>query len=277
MRAIIYGATTTGKKIYQQIAGKYQISYFIDGNPKLWGHTVDGIEIKNPDEASVDDADIVFIGVILGYEEAVEIMMEKGFLEEQIITKFVDLSSRARRDNIEKIAVIFEDKKIEGALAEVGVYRGDFAKVLNEAFPHRTLYLFDTFEGFPEQDMQYEEEQNLMLTKVGMLSNTSVEFVLGRMPHPEKCVVKKGYFPDTAEGLEEHFSFVNIDTDLYKPIIAGLEFFWPRMVENGYIFVHDYFSSSYGGARKAIDEFAQKHHVGFLPIGDTLSVAFIKK
>ena len=105
MRAIIYGATTTGKKIYQQIAGKYQISYFIDGNPKLWGHTVDGIEIKNPDEASVDDADIVFIGVILGYEEAVEIMMEKGFLEEQIITKFVDLSSRARRDNIEKIAV----------------------------------------------------------------------------------------------------------------------------------------------------------------------------
>ena len=49
------------------------------------------------------------------------------------------------------------------------------------------------------------------------------------------------------------------------------------MVENGYIFAHDYFSQSYTGARKAINEFAEKNNVGFIPIGDTLSIAFIKK
>ena len=69
---------------------------------------------------------------------------------------------------------------------------------------------------------------------------------------------------------------MNIDVDLYKPIKAGLEYFWPRMVENGYIFVHDYFSNSYAGSRKAIDEFAKEKGLGFTPIGGTLSVAFVK-
>lgn len=98
------------------------------------------------------------------------------------------------------------------------------------------------------------------------------------MPYREKCIIRKGYFPDTAVGFEnEQYAFVNIDVDLYKPIMAGLEYFWPRMVENGYIFVHDYFSFSYDGAQKAINEFAEKNNVGFIPIGDTLSVAFVKK
>lgn len=276
-KAIIYGATGTGKNVYRECASKYQVVYFVDGDPKLWGQYVYGVEVKGIDSLSVEDADVILLGVLTGQEQVMEELTSKGFSEEQIVSRYVDLAARARRDSIEKISIIFERKKVKGAIAELGVYRGDFAKVMNEVFPDRTLYLFDTFEGFPEQDMCYEEKNELLTDKVGKLNNTSVEFVLGRMPHQEKCVIKKGYFPDTAVGLEEEFCFVNIDTDLYKPIFSGLEYFWPRMVENGYIFVHDYFSFSYGGARKAIDEFAEKYNVGFVPIGDTLSVAFVKK
>ena len=160
----------------------------------------------------------------------------------------------------------------------MGVYRGDFAKVINEIFPERKFYLFDTFEGFPEIDLNYEIEHGLLKNEVGKLSNTSVEYVLNKMPYRDKCIIRKGYFPDTTEGLEnEQYAFVNIDVDLYKPIISGLEYFWPRMVENGYIIVHDYFSFSYDGARKAINEFAKKNNIGYVPIGDTLSIAFVKK
>lgn len=70
---------------------------------------------------------------------------------------------------------------------------------------------------------------------------------------------------------------MNIDVDLYKPILASLEYFWPRLVDGGYMLVHDYFSFSYAGARKAIEEFADRQQIGFVPIGDTLSVAFVKK
>ena len=38
----------------------------------------------------------------------------------------------------------------------------------------------------------------------------------------------------------EKFAFVSLDTDLYKPTLAGLEFFWPRMSKGGFIFIHDF-------------------------------------
>ena len=37
---------------------------------------------------------------------------------------------------------------VPGAAAELGVYRGSFARCINTLLPERRLYLFDTFEGF---------------------------------------------------------------------------------------------------------------------------------
>ncbi len=276
--AVIYGAATTAKRVYEEVKGQYAVRYFVDGNPAFIGSRIDGLEVKGREAILEARPDLVVMGILTGYEDAVEYLIQNGFPEERIICRFVDLNTRARRDCLEKIAMILEDKAVPGAVAELGVYRGDFAKVINTVFPDRKLYLFDTFEGFPEEDMNYETENHLLLNTVGKLSNTSVEYVMSRMPRPERCVIRKGYFPETAAGLEEErYAFVNIDVDLYKPILAGLEYFWPRMAENGYIFVHDYFSFSYAGTKKAIEEFSERYHVGFTPIGDTLSVAFVKK
>ncbi len=277
--AVIYGATTTGKRVYEEIKNKYQIEYFVDGNPNLIGTQIQNIEVKEKKEIFATNPDVVIMGILTGYEEAVMYLIENGYPEEKIICRYVDLNSRARRDCLEKISIILQRKKIcQGAVAELGVYRGDFAKVINEIFPDRKLYLFDTFEGFPEEDLNYEIEHNLLTTEVGKLSNTSVQYVLSKMPYRERCIIREGYFPETTLGLEdEQYAFVNIDVDLYKPILAGLEYFWPRMVDNGYIFVHDYFSFSYSGTRKAIEEFSEKYNIGFIPIGDTLSIAFVKK
>jgi O-methyltransferase len=62
---------------------------------------------------------------------------------------------------------------------------------------------------------------------------TNENFVLSKMPHPQKCVIKKGYFPETAQGLNETFCFVNLDMDLYQPTIEGLRFFYSRMTGGG--------------------------------------------
>ena len=47
--------------------------------------------------------------------------------------------------------------KVNGNVAELGVYKGDFAKRLNQLFPDKKLYLFDTFEGFDEKDITYRK------------------------------------------------------------------------------------------------------------------------
>ena len=53
-------------------------------------------------------------------------------------------------------ARLIEHEGIPGSLAELGVYRGTTAKLLHALFPGRTLWLFDTFEGFDARDLAHE-------------------------------------------------------------------------------------------------------------------------
>lgn len=184
--------------------------------------------------------------------------------------EFVRLSS------LELVAQEIYDRGVAGQVAELGVYRGDFAKLLNEAFPDRRLYLFDTFEGFNATDVTIEKTKSFS-TGTQDFSNTNVELVLSKMPHPTRCVVRKGYFPDTATGLEETFAFVSIDADLYEPILRGLEYFYPRIVPGGYIFVHDYNDALYPGAKQAVREFCAREHLNFFPLSDGWGTAVLCK
>jgi hypothetical protein len=100
--------------------------------------------------------------------------------------------------------------------------------------------------------------------------------VKAKLPYPDRCVIKKGFFPETAAGVEDRFCFVNLDFDLYDPILAGLEFFYPRMTEGGVILVHDYFNPFYKGVKVAIDGFRKSSGARALPIGDGFSIALLR-
>ncbi|HVX25329.1 MAG TPA: TylF/MycF/NovP-related O-methyltransferase [Parafilimonas sp.] len=165
---------------------------------------------------------------------------------------------------------------VEGNVAELGVYKGDFAKRINQLFPDKKLYLFDTFEGFDEKDVSTEKQSNFSSGEQDF-SDTSVELVLRKMKYPNKCVVKKGFFPDSAVDVDDKFCFVSIDADLYEPILAGLKFFYPRLEPGGYIFVHDFNNDLYKGAKKAVLEFCAASNINYLPIPDSGGSAIILK
>jgi len=167
-------------------------------------------------------------------------------------------------------------KQLTGEVAELGVYKGKFARYINGYFPEKKLYLFDTFEGFDERDVSVEKRQNFS-SGAQNFSDTSIEAVLKQMPFPEKCIPVKGFFPQTAQGIDEKFVFVSLDADLYEPIYAGLSFFYPRLAKGGYIFIHDFNNDAYKGARKAVEEFCNKENIGFVPIPDSGGSAIISK
>ncbi|WP_052733027.1 TylF/MycF/NovP-related O-methyltransferase [Hymenobacter terrenus] len=167
-------------------------------------------------------------------------------------------------------------RKVPGNVAELGVYRGDFAKRLNQLFADRELYLFDTFSGFDRQDIVTEQSSGFS-TGTQNFADTSAETVLQKMPHPQQCIVRKGFFPATAAGLDDTFCFVSLDADLYQPILEGLAFFYPRLAPGGYIFVHDFNNDEYKGAHQAVLEFCQAHHIGFIPLPDSGGTAVITK
>ncbi|MES2690013.1 MAG: TylF/MycF/NovP-related O-methyltransferase [Bacteroidota bacterium] len=173
-----------------------------------------------------------------------------------------------RTSTLELFAREANTRNIHGSVAELGVYQGSFASAINQVFPDRKLYLFDTFEGFDKRDIQTEIANNFSEGNQDF-SATSVESVLGRMKYPQNCVVKKGYFPESARGMDnEEFVFVSIDTDLYEPILKGLEFFYPKLVKGGCIFIHDFNNHEYTGARKAVYDYCTNNRVSYLPLAD---------
>ncbi|MDH7514256.1 MAG: TylF/MycF/NovP-related O-methyltransferase [Bacteroidota bacterium] len=153
-------------------------------------------------------------------------------------------------------------ENIPGALAELGVYRGETSAVLHRLCPERELFLFDTFEGFPRDGKDTAEDTRFR--------NTSVERVLETIGDTKNIVVRKGYVPSTFQDLEHHsFAFVLLDLDLYEPTRCSLEFFYPRIPPGGYIMVHDYNSpESDWACKRAVDEFMKDKPERVLDIPD---------
>lgn len=168
------------------------------------------------------------------------------------------------------------NNSVPGSVAELGVYKGEFAKRLNFLFSDRPLYLFDTFEGFNKKDIEIEKSNNFSAGNQDF-SDTSVEFVLGKMKYPKNCVIKKGFFPDTAKDVSATFCFVSLDADLYEPVLNGLDFFYPKLEKGGFIFVHDFNNDAYKGARQAVIKYCKENNIGYVPLPDSGGTVVITK
>ena len=140
---------------------------------------------------------------------------------------------------------------VPGAAAELGVYRGFFARCINRLLPDRKLYLFDSFEGFTEDSGAAEAFQ-------AAHRNTAVDKVLAIMPHPEAVTVRPGFFPESLDGLEERFCLVSLDVDFYQTTLDGLRHFWPRLERGGYLLLHDWGSPKLPGVARALSDYEQE-------------------
>ena len=145
---------------------------------------------------------------------------------------------------------------VPGAAAELGVYRGFFARCINELLPERKLYLFDSFAGFAE-------DANASAAFQAAHANTTAQKVLAIMPHPENVVVKPGFFPDSLRGLEERFCLVSLDVDFARTTLEGLRYFWPRLEKGGYLLLHDWGSPGLPGVAEALRRYEEE-------IGETI-------
>lgn len=163
-----------------------------------------------------------------------------------------------RYRSFEYMSELLEEDDVPGALAEFGVFRGEFSALINQKFPKRKLYLFDTFEGFDKQEMTRESEMGRCNERFAQFhADTSVERMIGNLPSPEMAIVCKGIFPDSvnADVEKERFAFVSIDVDFEDSIYAGLDFFYPRLSDGGVIFLHDYNSAFLGGVKNAVKKY----------------------
>lgn len=192
------------------------------------------------------------------------------------------MSDYFRFRTFEFAAAEIKDRNIEGEVAEFGVFRGTFASLISEKFSDRKIFLFDTFEGFDPNEAKKEAEAGYSDEEFEYAhTRTSSNTALDNMPYPQQCVLCKGFFPQsiTEEAEKTKFAFVSIDVDFEDSIYEGIKFFYARLNEGGYIFIHDYNNSTLKGVQKAVQRYERDEKVLLkkVPIADWAGTLVIVK
>jgi len=184
------------------------------------------------------------------------------------------------------------------------------ALMLKELGSSKKVYGFDTFTGFPPAYHKYDDLSNFgMLHSEGRISLEHYEDVLrnknfreimlgeevteknislsgdfGRnsmtaLQHKIKLLeldnieLVPGPFSETMSSTKKYsngWCAVLFDCDLYASYCTGLNFVWDDLCSGGYIYLDEYYSLKFAGARIAVDEFlADKLEKPFLhPVKD---------
>lgn len=237
------------------------------------------IPFITPDQISTIEFDKIIVGSITSSLKIKNYCLSVLKIpKNKIDSSFAEYPAKARIEFLKEFSKIVYDKNLSGSVAEGGVFEGDFAKILNENFSDRKLYLFDTFKSFDDKDLEIERSKHFsFIGKERFECSDSIEeTIMNKMNCPENVQICKGYFPDTTKNINDNFIFANLDFDLYNPTLEGLNFFYPRMEKSGVILVHDFFNESYKGVKQAVTEFCNEKNLNYLPIGDKLSVMIVK-
>lgn len=276
---VLFGAGQVGAMISRLMGSAYRVLCFADNYEGKWGTTLAGIPVVSPRESLRNDPDCFCLCVLdaerAGLMEAQ--LRELGFKGEILRPDALKIFD-ARAATMRLLAEQIHEEKIPGDAAELGVFRGDFAALINAAFPDRTIHLFDTFEGFPARDVEIEQAQGLSRAKTGDFKETAENLVEERLPHPERAVFHKGYFPDSFDGCTEMtFAFVSVDADLYAPTAAALPLFFDRLSPGGVLLIHDVNSTQFSGAGKAVREFCTERGLLPMPVSDMHGSVVLRK
>jgi hypothetical protein len=170
--------------------------------------------------------------------------------------------------------LIGELKNVPGEIVECGVGRARYLVVFeyaNQFFElGRTVYGFDTFEGFPAA---HKNDIGLRVANAGSISgweNNSADlarFVIETDSHSDESVIKDvnaisiviipGLFKDTlAANLPQKIAFLHADADLYESTRIILAEALPRMSSGGWIVFDElHETEKWPGVKKAVDEF----------------------
>lgn len=184
------------------------------------------------------------------WEEAVE----KGVIPKKLLNIEKKYADKVRFYNFWLQIERIKQANIAGAFVELGVYKGETAKMIHEMAPDRTLYLFDTFEGFDSKDLAIENGTDKKYN-TKEFADTTLDAVVKYIDGNENVQFIKGYFPETLSEIAENcFALIHLDADLYKPTLDALKHFYPLLSKGGIIIIHDY-NHNWDGVRKAVDEF----------------------
>jgi hypothetical protein len=145
-----------------------------------------------------------------------------------------------------KILTIPKDD--DGVIVECGCYLGGSTANLSlvAGLCDRELVVFDSFEGMPEPDdvdkahvLMQSEQVHTYEAGSWRGSLSDVRRNVAKYGDVSACEFKKGYFDETMPEFDDPVSLVFLDVGLRGSAETCLEYLWPLLRREGYLFTHD--------------------------------------
>jgi O-methyltransferase len=204
-----------------------------------------------------------------------------GYDDEALIKNAVEQLTNYTMASFERLATLWQQVhyldryNIPGSFIECGVWRGGCAGMMALAHLHthknpvREIHLFDSFQGLPQPDRNFDGPEALKLS--GGLADAkhipidccvaSIEdcqtLLIDKIGYPSNLVkIHTGWFEDTVPKISTSIpqvSLLRLDGDWYNSTKICLDYFYAKVVKNGIVVIDDY--GHFSGCQKAVDAF----------------------
>lgn len=182
---------------------------------------------------------------------------------ESIYSKYREFTMMPRECFLDYLHLVERVRALPGCVVECGVWRGGACAATAEILgPHRTYYLFDSFEGLPpaqEIDGPHARAWQADTTSAHYHDNCRAEerwareaMALAGVQNPK---LVRGWFSDTVRPgvVTESIALLRLDGDWYESTKTCLEALYDSVCDGGLIVLDDYYS--WDGCSIALHEF----------------------
>lgn len=182
-------------------------------------------------------------------------------------TKFINYESGVADVDLQNLLNgINETKQLSGNIIECGTYRCGTCSILASYLKSNSImkkiYALDSFSGFNTAELKKERESCLTDVPLDSHDFSSYEYVqkkIKKLGLSDIIIPVKGFFQETLSKIDSDFCMGFIDCDLYESALYSAEKVWPRLVDNGVLFFHDYEYEHFKGIKMAVDKFVEEH------------------
>ena len=191
----------------------------------------------------------------------------------EILTKGLTLVPKERLQNLLIQCSKYKDKGY--SFVECGVAKGGCLAMIKYASGNNDkIFGFDSFEGMP--DVTYKDldkyNKSCPLTQFGKVGDNisgGIESVYKTFEELKldmtNVTLVKGFYEDTFKIQENidmlgEIAILRLDSDWYESTKICLDVLYSKVIDGGLIIIDDY--GHFIGAKRATDEFRQKHNIG---------------
>ena len=202
-----------------------------------------------------------------------DIFGDKEFMEIYDRCKDYTMTSLERMYSLYNSMKYIIDNKIEGDLAECGVWKGGSSMLMalllkKYGITDKKIYLYDTFEGMSEPssiDKTFKGVSATTLLNKERKENENSIWCYSPIEEVKKTLFSTGY-PQASlifikgkveDTLHQHvpgkLSLLRLDTDWYESTRIELQILYPLLSEKGILIIDDF--GHWEGAKKAVTEY----------------------